>query len=315
MNAAINMGGGLGDILRVYLSGNQGFHWCQPLWGKMEHWIREGNRLRIVVSSHNSFAANFFEYIPWVDAILRVPWRHENSIEVADFLKGFQRLPFHELNRLTSHLSWMMPKVYLSQDEKRLFKELTSSEYIFLYPFGGYGSRISVESYLPLIERILKGGFKVIIGGGTHTRITGGIDDKFMKETIDFDLPEGAVSVVGCGTRLCTALTLKSQAYVGSLGCYMHAALAVGIQSHVLTCWEVWDDDNVCGKNIESNQALNILMRNVKDESYNTELYILMNEEERTLYEIYDMILTGIFCESISGIYRIGDAKREPVHV
>jgi hypothetical protein len=205
-----------------------------------------------------------------------------------------------------------MPKVYLSVEEKELFQGLIKDKYIFLYPFGGYGPRIPASLYLPLIEKIVKGGLKVIIAGGTHTRYTGGVCDKYIEEKIGFALPDGAISVVGGGTRLCTALVLNAQAYVGSLGCYMHAALAVGIQSHVFTCWEVWDDKRIIKT---SGHNLGILMRNAADPEGLTEVYILNNEEKTTLHEIYDAILTGIFCEPTSGIYRMGDEKREPVHV
>lgn len=315
MNIAINMGGGFGDILRVYFSGNCGFPWAQPYWGKMSKWVEKtGNELNVIVSSHNPYAVDFFEYIPWVSHTIKVPWRCERSDEVKKFLVDTHSVvrTFHELNALTNHLLWYMPNVYLTKEEKQLIEEIAQDDFVVLYPFGGYGARINSKKYLYLINQILRKGLKVVIIGGTHIRYTGGLDDKFIKETLDFKITDGVINVIGSGVRLCTALVLRSQAYIGSLGCYMHAALAVSIPSFVLTCYEVWDDTNLCNKN---NQALQMLYKFTKDPQYNTELYVLLNEDKNTLKETFDMILTGLFFNITSGIYQIGRRKRKPVHV
>lgn len=314
MNFYTEVGGGFGDILRVYLSGEVGYPWQQPFWGKLEGWLRsEGHSFKLTVASHNPDAASFFDYVPWIDGCIKVPWDHHLSEEVMSFMDGYEHKSFDEINNLTAELKWHQPKVYLSESEEKLVDEYSKMRYVFLYPFGGYGPRMPVSLYLPLIERLVRSGLKVVVCGATYTRYTGGSDDKKIVEELDCDLPEGAINAIGCGVRLATALALNAEAYIGSLGCYMHAALAANIPSYILTCYEVWDDDKICGRNIQYNGALSLLMRNIGSDRYSTSLFVILNDMPKTLNEVWALVLGGVSARVCSGLYRVGDEYRNPV--
>ena len=155
------LGGGLGDILQVYLAdplhdedgGNEEgsvFGSSDPItsmWFRRLHSLKQRfplQKVRVIVGSHNPFAKDLFEYHPCIDDVIAVPWTlptdgsgredtwndaigsGENVYKVYE-QKFFGKFP---------------PVVYMSEEEKVLVNRIKSKgKYIVIHPFAGNSLR------------------------------------------------------------------------------------------------------------------------------------------------------------------------------
>lgn len=277
-----NAGGGLGDILRAMLTPDVGRPWCQPYWGQLGQWKTDhpDQKIKLVIASHNPAAIQLFELIPWIDEIVDIPWVNDGTVLPKQHA-GTDLTPMrdHELCALCKDYEWKMPEIYMNKEEQDQFNKIIGQgPYVVLYPFGGYGARIKPEAYIPLIEKLRDRGMRTVIVGQTYTRnVTG--DDKNIQENFEY-VAEYVTNLVNkASIRLTANLAMSAGAYVGSLGCYMHAAFAKKIKSVCLTCYEIWEDNGIYGGQILRNESLWYLNENIGKRDPFVYLFCLNNEE------------------------------------
>jgi hypothetical protein len=304
----LNVGGGLGDILRVLLCGDVGYPWCEAYWGMLESWKADTNRhIKLVVSSHNPSAVELFKYAPWVDELITIPWRNDGTMIAQEFA-GLDHEPFTlNFQRQIEHdykSVWKKPKIYMTQAEKNEANEIISGgKYVLLYPFGGYGARIQVKKYISLVEKLNAEGIWVVIVGDSYKRSDVDIIEKWNYEA---SLVINLVGRDNC--RLTSYLATKAFAYVGSLGCYMHPAIASYIKIVALTCFEIWQSIDVL-----SNDAMWYFRRYTG--MYKNFADIICFYNETNLDELWTKVVQRLMTDTSSQFSYWGNAeeKRGPI--
>ena len=304
MNICLNAGGGLGDILRVYLSGQVGYPWCQPYWGQLEEWKRDtGGKIKLVVASHNPSAGQFFEFVPWIDEVISIPWENDGTLLPAKYAgSGFTPMRDYELINLCSGFRWNQPKIYLSPNEQSEYELImqSSRKKALIYPFGGYGARLKPERYIYLIQELYRLDYDVIIVGDSYTRNVKD-DPSFIEEK--FDYTKNVINLVGRDScRLTSLLAYSADLYIGSIGSYMHAAFGREIKSTILTCKEIWEDNRVFGSNILRNDSLWYLRRYVGSYDRCVDLVSIDNKEV-DLIPLWNRIVTRMNSSSFTSEY------------
>ena len=305
MNICINAGGGLGDILRVYLSGQVGYPWCHPFWGQLEEWRQDtGGKIRLVIASHNPSAKQFFEYVPWIDEIISIPWEDDGTLIPAKYAdKNYIAMIDYEIIALCSQYEWRQPKIYLSPDEQNEFNLIMKSgkKKVLIYPFGGYGAKIKPEKYIYLIEKLLELEYEVILVGDSHYRNVKDETD-YIQEEFDY-AKSGVFNLIGRDScRLTSLLAFSSDLYIGSLGCYMHAAFGRCVKSTILTHKTLWENHSVFGSAVLRNDSLWYLRRYVG--TYEKEVDLICIYNEKKLKSLWDRIIQRMcLLNSISSEY------------
>jgi hypothetical protein len=313
-NICLNLGGGLGDILRVYLSGDVSYPWCQPFWGQLEKWKADNNgkRIKLIISSHNPAACQLFEFTPWVDEIVSIPWTESPKFDQID---NYINLEGFEATKLCKSYEWVQPQIYLRPDEKRQVAEIVNQgEFVFLYPFGNYGARLIPEQYVDLICKIVDDGWNVVVAGDSYRRNVKEGNHVIIEE-FECNFPPGVINLVGINNaRLTCSLSMKATIYIGSLGCYMHAAFANNVKSFILTCYEVLEDNNLLGSKILGSDPMWYIRKYIGTNEKFVDLTCLYNE--KNLPGLWnDMISHFHFGEGQFRYWGKAEEKRVPIHV
>lgn len=305
----LNVGGGLGDILRVLLCGDVGYPWCEAYWGMLEAWKKDTQRrVKLIVSSHNPSAADLFKYAPWIDELVAIPWRNDGTMITREFA-GSDYEPFtlnfqRQIERVYKS-SWVQPKIYMTQAENVIASEIIAKgRYVLLYPFGGYGARLKVDKYISLIEKINGEGIHVVIVGDSHKR-----SDVLIQEEWDYKAPL-VINLVGQDNcRLTSYLATQAFAYIGSLGCYMHPAIASYMKIFALTCSEVWKSIDVL-----SNDAMWYFRRYTG--MYKNFADIICFYNEKNLDDLWTLIVQRLMSDTSSHFIYWGNVgeKRKAVN-
>lgn len=300
----LNVGGGLGDILRVMLCGNVGYPWCEAYWGMIETWRIERERpIKLIVSSHNPSAAELFKYASWIDELVTIPWRNDGTAIVQEFagidyepltLKLQQQIEYEY------RAKWQRPEIYMTREEKSEAEEIINKgQYVLLYPFGGYGARIGAEKYIPLIEKLNRKKIRVILVGDSYKRSDVSITESFDYESL---LVTNLVGRNNC--RLTSYLATQAFAYIGSLGCYMHPAIAFNRKIFALTCYEIWDSFDIL-----SNDAMWYFRRYTGRYKNFADLICLYNE--KNLDDLWTLIVQRLMMDTSSHFIYWGNAEEK----
>jgi len=310
-----NAGGGIGDILRVLLTPDVGRAWCQPYWGQIAQWKKDNpdRKIRLVLASHNPAAKQLFELYDWIDDFIDIPWENDGTVLPPRYAgDDCEPMRDYQMKELCKDYPWQMPAILMTPEEETQFKQIAKKEYVLLYPFGGYGARLASEKYILLIEKLKARGFQVVIVGNTYQRNVPE-DNRIMKEEFGYE-EFGVINLVNkAGIRLTTNLAMNAKAYIGSLGLYMHPAFAKNVTSICLTCYEIWNDNNVLGGNLLRCQAMWYINKYLEEVNPYVSLVCLNNEND--LGTLWDKVIRQITTINHSTFEYWGEERRPEVHV
>jgi ADP-heptose:LPS heptosyltransferase len=160
--------GGLGDIIRRYCQGQDGWAYLPALKKKFPD-----ARIRLVVLSHNLQAAEFFKHHPMIDEIVTGPWENPNlkKTNAAHYATGYQKLIGSTYLKVLTPSKHM--RVYLDQQDENFVKSIASQgNFIVIHPFASQSRKIvwPIKEYFPLVDQLIDElKFNVIIIGANWT--------------------------------------------------------------------------------------------------------------------------------------------------
>jgi len=226
IKAYIPCGGGLGDVIQVYMS-NPHNHYesmmrdrpeefptsinFSSLWFRRLEDFKERNpQSSVIVKAmcHNPTVAELFKYHPYID---RVDLMDHNPTENPEWWRedydGYKYICNIEDGEMSyEKYTASKLKIYLDYHEKcHADLIIGNGKYIVIHPFAGCKHRevVGVDVYNKLSDRFIDAGYRVIVVGGKH--------EKYPRETSN-----RFCNLTGYSVRVALYLILNSFGFVGT---------------------------------------------------------------------------------------------------
>lgn len=191
----------------------------------------------LVVSSHNPFTKDLFEYDPNIDEVIAIPWElpvaREVSIErhrqASGGATGIHRVYFPEFFDTDEGC------IYMSPEEGELVERIRSNgKYIVIHPFAGARRRVCypMSKYQQVIDVLIDNlGYNVIVVGASYKQSCVGGEGAEFVELFPYNRDKLAVLVNKVSVRVSISLVLGCSGFIGTHSSMMIAAWCKGIRS------------------------------------------------------------------------------------
>ena len=295
MNIAISIGGGLGDVIRECFHTRGQYTY----FGRLEDYYSKNPdaKLQIITTSHNPSSGELFELFPWIDHITQGKWGNAPKTYLTP---GYVYMNNTTAEDFFKYYEFKILDFACTKEENDIFAAITARPYVIVYPFGGYGARISANKYAGLVAKLTIAGYQTVIVGASHVRD----GNRDITETFDYE-QEGVWNLLGKSPRLTAKLAKHADAYIGSIGCFMHAAMAGCVKSVIMTCHEIWPFWEDHPERIDPTLWPYY-------EKYNKVNFVRINNEE-CLESLWSLIVKLILMDDEYRYLIWGNAKRESV--
>jgi len=230
----ISTGGGLGDIIQVYLSTplhrdkGKAFAdgrfpssdpvtslWFRSLWDfKRKH---PDKTVTVILETHNPAAQDFFANHPYIDNIVMGEWHEPTPGD--DQKWKLERDGKYCISKLYNYEFYEQEEeatIYLSSKERAVLNAIKDKgAFIAMHPFAGSVDRmpVSIDLYKSIADELQKS-FNIVVLGKSYTRYSTEEGEEFVEV---FPKSNGIISLVDiASTSLSTALVLASSGFVGT---------------------------------------------------------------------------------------------------
>jgi len=230
--------GGLGDTIRRYTSGGDGWEYLSSLKEKFPE-----TKIRLIVMSSNPQTAEFFKYHPLIDNIVIGKWENPNqkTKHINEYCDDYIKLLGNPI--LDGLEKQPTGKVYLDSEDKKTILNVTKEEkYIVIHPFASENRKITlpIKEYFPLVDDIIDNlNLRVIVIGADWIQTRAGAP-KVIKEKFPYNRP-GLVNLTNkINSRVATFLVQKSYGLIATRS-YCFSSTVSGNIKAVLLVAEDYD--------------------------------------------------------------------------
>ena len=213
-------GGGLGDIIKHYIRGQQGWGYLKPL--KEQYPDIE---IKVILTCINPQIEEFIKYNPYIDKIESYLWTHPARSGVRQCIEKHKGdyASLLKAKKLLETIQPAVPEIYLNADDQKVIDSIISQgKFIFIHPFSGEIWRmvLPIGQYPTLIDRLIdETGYNVVVVGGSYKKNL--VKNTVMKESFGYQRA-GLFNLVGhTNARVATRLAQMAQGFVGTWSCYI----------------------------------------------------------------------------------------------
>jgi hypothetical protein len=204
----ISVRGGLGDTIRRYISGGDGWEYLSDLKEKLPD-----SRIKLIVMSSNPQATEFFKYHPLIDETVVGPWLNPNikSDKAQEYAGDYIKLLGNPvLKTLKKELTG---KVYLGPREEETISEIIGNKkFVLIHPFSSENRKMAlpIEEYFPFVDKMIDTlGFNVMVVGADWIETRNGPAKK-IREEFPYERP-GLINLIN-KTNSRTTISLVQKA-------------------------------------------------------------------------------------------------------
>ena len=177
--------GGLGDTIKRYFGYGDGWEYLEPFKARFPDC-----EIKYVALSANPFAADFYKPHPLIDSVQQGAWSHpQRPCTIIHHYKNDHKLLMNS-NKIKTLKPKVQDRVYLTNEDEAIVNAISSDgPYVVLHPFSSTKMRMvmPVEEYYPLVDRIKRDGFKVVVVGANWIKSKSHEPQKEMKDEFYHD--------------------------------------------------------------------------------------------------------------------------------
>jgi hypothetical protein len=230
--------GGLGDIFHYYFR-KSGFRFLPSFKA-----ANPDAYVRLILTSQNSAAPDFFRFHPFIDDIAYSPhlgklprFRRRNK-------EGFYA--FEGRDQSGTEYAAKQPLLYLSELERRMVDRIKAAgRYVAWHPWGGTEHRNfnNVFDLAKMSDTILAQGWNLVLVGGQSPKISRRLHYPKDRLPVEKNGRAGVFDLVPFNNvRVCSALVAEATRFIGTDSCFAVMAALHGVTALVMTNNNHWTE-------------------------------------------------------------------------